>query len=194
MRPPRRRRGRDQLPDDPGAAPGTVLEIGSARGWSTTWLLRALHDNGAGGVLHTFDLTDDAVQTVPRPCPPAGGGSPAATCGAARSPTTPGSCSSTRHTRRGSPAGTPPRSSNGSARVPPSPSTTSSTAAARGRSARAQSCSSWLRRRGIGHLTASPAADPDTHDRLVGLKQKLRLAAPVHATATGNPMLFFRYL
>ena len=125
--------------------PRTVLEIGSARGWSTTWLLRALHDNGAAGdragVLHTFDLTDDAVRTVP---PALSAGRWRFTRGDVRRgtlPTTPGSCSSTRHTRRGSPAGTPPRSSNGSVPAPPSPSTTSSTAAARGRSARAPSCS-----------------------------------------------------
>src|SRR5262245_9357247 len=37
--------------------PESVVEIGSFHGWSTTWLLRALRDNGAGH-LYTFDVVD----------------------------------------------------------------------------------------------------------------------------------------
>jgi hypothetical protein len=49
----------------------------------------------------------------------------------------------------------------------------------------------WLRERGIGYLTASAAHDPDLYQRLVGLKRKLRLAAPVSGSRR-NPMLFFQ--
>lgn len=46
------------------AAPRTVVEIGSLHGWSTTWILRALRDNGFG-TLSTFDIVDGAVRNVP---------------------------------------------------------------------------------------------------------------------------------
>ncbi|RZQ66129.1 class I SAM-dependent methyltransferase [Amycolatopsis suaedae] len=44
--------------------PDLVTEIGSRGGWSTTWILRALADNGAGRLL-TMDLDASALMTVP---------------------------------------------------------------------------------------------------------------------------------
>lgn len=44
--------------------PSTVVEIGSLHGWSTSWQLRALRDNGAGA-LHTYDIVDHARRNVP---------------------------------------------------------------------------------------------------------------------------------
>lgn len=44
--------------------PSTVVEIGALHGWSTSWILRALADNGCGH-LHTFDRIDEAVRRVP---------------------------------------------------------------------------------------------------------------------------------
>lgn len=44
--------------------PETVVEVGSLHGWSTSWILRALRDNGSGW-LHTFDRLDDACRNVP---------------------------------------------------------------------------------------------------------------------------------
>lgn len=44
--------------------PPTVMELGTFHGWSTTWLLSALRDNGAGH-LHSFDIVDNAMTTVP---------------------------------------------------------------------------------------------------------------------------------
>jgi predicted O-methyltransferase YrrM len=44
--------------------PETVVEIGTFHGWSTTWILQALHDNGTGH-LYSYDITDNVVRGVP---------------------------------------------------------------------------------------------------------------------------------
>lgn len=44
--------------------PSTVMELGTFHGWSTTWILSALRDNGTGR-LHSFDRIDNVVRTVP---------------------------------------------------------------------------------------------------------------------------------
>jgi predicted O-methyltransferase YrrM len=44
--------------------PTAVVEIGSFHGWSTSWILRALRDNGHGQ-LSTFDIVDHVRRTVP---------------------------------------------------------------------------------------------------------------------------------
>lgn len=44
--------------------PQHIVEIGSLHGWSTTWNLRALRDNGSGR-LTTMDLIDNAKKNVP---------------------------------------------------------------------------------------------------------------------------------
>jgi predicted O-methyltransferase YrrM len=44
--------------------PATVMELGTFHGWSTTWLLSALRDNGMGA-LHSFDRIDNVRQNVP---------------------------------------------------------------------------------------------------------------------------------
>jgi predicted O-methyltransferase YrrM len=173
--------------------PAAVVEIGSFHGWSTTWILRALRDNGSGH-LHTFDLVDHATRAVPaelagdrwtfvpgdaRDTMP--GHLPADpgylfvdalhTAGFARWYTralfprlaegTPVSVHDVFHGRRPWPF------SEGSVVL------------------------GWLRERGIGYLTASAAHDPDLNDQLLGLKRKLRLAAPVSGSRR-NPMLFFQ--
>lgn len=44
--------------------PDTVVELGCLHGWSTSWILRALRDNGTG-VLHSYDRISAAKQVVP---------------------------------------------------------------------------------------------------------------------------------
>lgn len=44
--------------------PQHVVEIGTFYGWSTTWLLSALRDNGTGH-MHSFDMVDHVRRTVP---------------------------------------------------------------------------------------------------------------------------------
>ena len=45
--------------------PSTVVEIGTFHGWSTTWLLSALRDNGVGRLL-SYDVVDHVVRSVPK--------------------------------------------------------------------------------------------------------------------------------
>lgn len=47
------------------ARPEHVMELGTFHGWSTTWILSALRDNGSGH-LHSFDRVDDVVRNVPQ--------------------------------------------------------------------------------------------------------------------------------
>jgi predicted O-methyltransferase YrrM len=46
------------------ARPETVVEIGTFHGWSTTWILSALRDNGTGH-LYSYDVVDHVVREVP---------------------------------------------------------------------------------------------------------------------------------
>jgi predicted O-methyltransferase YrrM len=46
------------------ARPETVVEIGTFHGWSTTWILQALKDNGTGH-LYSYDIVDHVTRNVP---------------------------------------------------------------------------------------------------------------------------------
>lgn len=45
--------------------PSTVIEISPGSGWSTSWILHALKDNG-NGLLYSYDLVDDSTRVIPR--------------------------------------------------------------------------------------------------------------------------------
>ncbi|TCO55000.1 class I SAM-dependent methyltransferase [Actinocrispum wychmicini] len=47
------------------ARPESVVEIGALHGWSTSWILHALRDNGSGQ-LFSYDVVDHARYAVPR--------------------------------------------------------------------------------------------------------------------------------
>jgi predicted O-methyltransferase YrrM len=44
--------------------PAKVMELGTFHGWSTTWILSALRDNGTGH-LYSYDKIDNVVKNVP---------------------------------------------------------------------------------------------------------------------------------
>jgi predicted O-methyltransferase YrrM len=44
--------------------PSVVVEISPAGGWSTSWILSALRDNGHG-TLHSYDRLNDSTRTIP---------------------------------------------------------------------------------------------------------------------------------
>jgi predicted O-methyltransferase YrrM len=169
--------------------PSRVAELGSFHGWSTSWILRALRDNGFG-TLHSYDLVDAATRTVP---PQLADGRWTFVLGDARTtfdgrpdflfvdaahtaafarwytgtlfdrlqPGTPVFVHDVYHGRRPWPL------SEGRVVL------------------------DWLRRNGIDGCTVSRAAAPAAYAHLRQLKRKLGLAAPVH-TGRDNPMVFFR--
>ncbi|MET0516451.1 MAG: class I SAM-dependent methyltransferase [Nitrospiraceae bacterium] len=47
-------------------APSTVVEMSPNTGWSTTWILSALRDNGNNGQLWSYDLHDTCTKLVPQ--------------------------------------------------------------------------------------------------------------------------------
>lgn len=46
--------------------PKLTIEMSPNGGWSTTWILRGLRDNGAGGQLLSYDLHDTSTKLVPK--------------------------------------------------------------------------------------------------------------------------------
>jgi predicted O-methyltransferase YrrM len=169
--------------------PHTVVEIGSYHGWSTSWLLRALRDNG-DGVLYTYDRVAHARRTLPDdltrtrwrfthgdvrdaelPDDPGfvlidalhTAGFARWYTGAVLTPLKPGVAVAVHdvfHGRRPWP--------NSEGRV----------------------LLGWLRSHALPYLTASRNGDPDLHDHLLSVKRRLHLSAAVH-DGSANPMAFF---
>ncbi|MER6945966.1 class I SAM-dependent methyltransferase [Nonomuraea sp. NPDC000554] len=172
--------------------PETVLEIGSLHGWSTTWLLRALRDNGTGR-LYTHDLVDKARANVPTDL---ADGRWTFVRGDARKTLANHrhkidylfvDAAHTRRFARWYVAELFPTVAPG---VPVSVHdvfhSTRPWLFSEGRVVL-----SWLARRGIGYFTASRAASPALNRRLVELKASLRMDEQVHEGGH-NPMLFFK--
>lgn len=169
--------------------PHTVVEIGSYHGWSTSWLLRALRDNGHG-VLHSFDRLDHATRTVPVELSRTRWRFVHGDVRAADLPGDPGFVLvDARHTAgfaRWYTAELLERLGPGVA--------VGVHDVFRGRRPWPRSEGAvlveWLRRRGIPYLSAARRRDPDLRDHLLSVKRRLRMLAPVH-TGTRDPMLFF---
>jgi predicted O-methyltransferase YrrM len=171
--------------------PRVVAEIGTFHGWSTTWLLRALRDNGAGE-LRSYDLVDHARRSVPAELADGrwtfhhgdvrqAGITPglvdhlfidaAHTAPFARwytsevfgqlRPGIPVSVHDVYHRRRA------------------------------GRFSEGRVVLDWLAERGLEHFTASRAAAPDRYAEITEVRRDLGLTEPVHH-GDHNPMIFFR--
>lgn len=171
--------------------PASVLELGTFHGWSTTWLLRALRDNGAGR-LYSFDLVDHVRSVVPAGL---AGDRWTFVAGDARANT--GRFPAVvdylfvdaAHTAGFArwylaalvdtlAPGTPVSVHDVFHRRRPFPFSEGAVVLGR------------LRRRGIPHFTASRAAAPTVHRDLLARKRRIGLAEPIHRS-TDNPMLFF---
>jgi predicted O-methyltransferase YrrM len=171
--------------------PDTVVEIGSLHGWSTSWILRAIRDNGHGQ-LHTFDLIDNARRNVPAALR-AGRWHFVAGDVRRRTGLVPGPIGylflDAAHSARFArwyltallptlPAGTP----------------VSVHDVFHGRRAKPFSEGAvvlrWLRRTGTPYFTASAARARQVHRQLQQYRRELGLDAPVHR-GRHNPMIYF---
>ncbi len=173
--------------------PEAVVEIAPDRGWSTTWMLHALRDNGTGH-LYSYDLYDHSTRAVPR------------NLAAGRWTFVQGDV--TRNLDR-----LPPRIDYlfldgghsadfaewclGTLFPHLSPGTPVSVhdifppPEAAHRFGEARVVQRWLSERKVAYFTASPAAAREVYDRLVALRRDLGIAKPIHWSRK-NPMVFFR--
>jgi predicted O-methyltransferase YrrM len=171
--------------------PATVVEVGALHGWSTSWILRALRDNGTGR-LYSFDRIANARGNVP---PELAADRWTFVAGDVRGtvaavPADTGylfvDAAHSARFARWYLAELFPRVAPG---VPVSVHDVF-----HGRRAKPFSEGAVLLRhlaeRGIGHLTASPARDPEVAGRLGAVRAELGLTEPVH-TGRDNPMVFF---
>ncbi len=171
--------------------PEVVLEIAPYYGWSTTWLLQALRDNGAGR-LHSYDLVDYSRWTIPADL--AGDRwrfTQADICNCLdRLPRDVGyvflDAAHTAEFARWYLESLFPRLAPGTlvgvhdifrGELPPM--------------AESLVLREWLERRGIRYFTAAPGGPDAAYERIVAVKQQLGLAEPIH-DSTKNPMVFFR--
>ncbi len=168
--------------------PRTVVEIAPDGGWSTTWLLAALRDNGSGR-LFSYDLFDHCTRTVPRELakgrwtfaqgdftkqlgllPP-------------RIDYLFLDCAHTAQFARWYVRELFPRL------VPGTPIGIHDIFPATG--GESQVVREWLSQRRVGHFTVSPAVALDVYDRLLDVKRELGMDEPIHDSRR-NPMVFFR--
>jgi predicted O-methyltransferase YrrM len=171
--------------------PETVVEVGCLHGWSTSWILRALRDNGHGH-LHSYDLIAHATRHVPLDLST---GRWTFVRGNVRNRLSQvpaaidylfiDAAHSARlakwyltHVIPGLQPGTPVSVHDVFHRATPRPFTEGAVLL------------DWLRRGRRSYVTVAPAREPDVHRRLLRLREELGLADQVH-TGTDNPMLFF---
>ena len=171
--------------------PAVVVEIAPYYGWSTTWLLHALRDNGAGR-LQSYDLVDYSRWTMP---PDLAGERWLLTQADIKNcldrlPRDVGylflDASHTAEFARWYLDSLFPRLAPGTlvgvhdivrGDLPPMEESLV--------------LREWLERRGVPFLTAAPGQPGGAHQRIVALKRELGLAEPIHDSLK-NPMVFFR--
>lgn len=168
--------------------PRTVVEIAPDGGWSTTWLLAALRDNGSGR-LFSYDMFDHSTRTVPQELAK-------------------GRWTFAQGDVRSRLAQLPPRidylfldceHSAQFARwyirelfprlVPGTPVSIHDIFPASPGESRV--VRKWLLEQSVHHFTTAPAAAPDVYDRLLRVKRELRIDEPIHDSRR-NPMVFFQ--
>ncbi|GAB3661743.1 class I SAM-dependent methyltransferase [Glycomyces tarimensis] len=173
-------------------APSTVVQIGRDDGWSASWLLRALRDNGHGR-LHSFDPSGRAGEDVPGELAE-GRWSLEAGDVRERAEALPrridylylGGSRSGRFARWYLPRlvaalapGTPVSVRDVFRHRSPLPLGEASVVL------------KWLRRRHLEYFTAAPARQPVVHRQLDRVRRELGLRDPVHV-GDRNPMIFFQ--
>jgi predicted O-methyltransferase YrrM len=171
--------------------PRMVTEIGTFHGWSTTWLLRALRDNG-GGELRSYDIVDHARRSVPAEL--ADGRWTFHHGDVRQAGLTPGlidylfiDAAHTAPFARWYTTGLLPQLRPN---VPVSVHDVYHGRRA-GRFSEGRVVLDWLAARGLGHFTASRAAAPAVHAEILAVRRELGLTEPVHR-GDHNPMIFFR--
>ncbi|GAB1693504.1 class I SAM-dependent methyltransferase [Krasilnikovia sp. M28-CT-15] len=172
--------------------PALVAEIGTFYGWSTTWLLRALRDNGTGR-LHSYDIVDHVRRTVPAELS-AGRWTfhqgDVRASGQLRPDTVDFLFIDAAHTAsfaRWYTRQVLPRVRTG---VPVSVHDVHQRLQV-GPFSEGRVVLGWLGSRGIAPFTAAPRAAREAYETIVDVKRSLGLAEPVHAGGR-NPMIFFR--
>jgi len=171
--------------------PARIAEIGTFHGWSTSWLLRALADNGQGH-LDSYDIVDHVLRTMPRDLSDNrwafhGGDVRAVTD--LRPSTIDYLFIDALHTARfarwyvahlleklraGTPVSVHDVYHRGRA----------------GRFGEGRVVLDWLARRQNGHFTASARAARQAYEEIVAVKRSLGLDEVVHRTSP-NPMIYF---
>ncbi|HWG98579.1 MAG TPA: class I SAM-dependent methyltransferase, partial [Pilimelia sp.] len=170
--------------------PARVVEIGAYRGWSTTWLLRALADNGVGE-LHSYDAADHVRRTVPGELSAARwrfhhGDVRAADLDAAAIDYLFVDAAHTASFARWYVGSLLERLGRG---TPVSVHDVYRRSRA-GRFGEGRVVLDWLAHRGIRHFTASAKAAPEVFEELCATRRVLGLGSPIHRPAP-NPMIFF---
>jgi predicted O-methyltransferase YrrM len=172
--------------------PAVVAEVGTFHGWSTTWLLRALRDNGTGE-LHSYDIVDHARRSVPRTLSSGrwsfhhGDVREAAAFRPERADylfidaahTAPFARWYTERVLSVLRPGVPVSVHDVYHRSRPGPFS------------EGRVVLRWLAERGIGHATLSSAAAPEWYAGVMAVRERLGLTGTVHQNKP-NPMIFFR--
>ena len=173
-------------------APERVVEIGAGRGWSTTWILRALADAGSGQ-LTSFDLRPHASWAVP---PALAAGRWRFVHGDVRSETAslPGridlllvDAEHSAEFARWTLEAVLPRVAPDAVVCVDDVFHTREPDSHGGEGA---VIVGWLEARGIPYLTAAPARAPEVFDELESIRRSFGLADPIHGS-NANPAIFF---